>query len=129
MRKYRIRLLSISATACTLLFDLIEALLYSVICVFPPTGKDVWPFGTEQVKGLPPNDPIGHGSSKGRKIGLGVGIVLGLLAVGVVAFLARRWFIRRRERAGIERLGPEMKGTIWNPLSMGRNLMSRWRTS
>lgn len=100
-----------------------------MICVSPPVGEDVWPVGYGQVKGLPPNDPLGNrGSSKRTKVGLGVGIVLGLLGVGVLAFLGRRWFIRRRERTGIQSLGPEMKGTKWNPLTTGRNFISRWRT-
>jgi len=67
-----------------------------LICVSPPDG-DFWPFSDGTVPALSPQEPTPNKkSSTGRKVGLGLGIPLGLLAVGLLAFYGRRWYLRRR---------------------------------
>jgi len=84
-----------------------------LICISPPDG-DFWPVGDGRVPALSPLEPTQNESSKARKVGLGLGIPLGLLAAALLTFYGRRWYLRRRHR--------QQSGTVTPPLK----LTSRW---
>jgi len=72
-------------------------------CVFPPESGDYWPFGGNPAASNKPPSPshtsssTTGGTSKGIRIGLPVGVVLLLVAVAILAWLIRRWALRRSE--------------------------------
>jgi len=64
----------------------------ALICISPP-DEDVWPFGDGRTPAQISED--GRSSSVGRKVGLGLGIPLGILAVGGLAYFGRNLYMRR----------------------------------
>ncbi|XP_006456719.1 hypothetical protein AGABI2DRAFT_78419 [Agaricus bisporus var. bisporus H97] len=75
----------------------------SLTCVLPPNGGDFWPFGSDPSfppsAPTPKNPPRHKAVSSGGIAGIVVGCVLGLIAAAVMAWLIRRWMLKRR-RAG-----------------------------
>lgn len=73
-------------------------------CVLPPDGGDYWPFGGNPDPNVPPvssSEPYssessgGGGTTKGQKIGIALGVILGVLFVALATWLIRRWAVRR----------------------------------
>jgi hypothetical protein len=64
----------------------------SLTCVFPPPGGDYWPFGGN------PSGPLSPGSrglSGTTAVGIALGLVFGLIAVGIASWFIRKWVLHR----------------------------------
>jgi hypothetical protein len=75
----------------------------SLTCVLPPSGGDFWPFGhnpsnSSSDGGLFPDEDTegGGGANKG---GIAAGVIFGVLALGVIAFFGRKWYLRKSEES------------------------------
>jgi hypothetical protein len=75
----------------------------SLTCVLPPNGGDFWPFGSDPSPSNPsgaptPTNPPRHKAVSGGGVaGIVIGCVLGLVSAAVVAWLIRRWMLKRRK--------------------------------
>jgi len=76
----------------------------SLTCVLPPNGGDFWPFGlnpsnTTNTNGNGGNEgSSGNGGSSGsaaRSGAIAAGVIVGVLVIGLIAWLVRRHFVRK----------------------------------
>ncbi|KAF8530898.1 hypothetical protein JB92DRAFT_2803962 [Gautieria morchelliformis] len=91
-------------------------------CIMPPPGGSYWPFGGSHDPNSPPDvanssstttglSSAHGGISTGEKVGIAIGVVVGILLVAVLA-----WFIRRR-RATAQR--ERIRQTAWESTNTG----------
>ena len=65
-----------------------------LICVQPPADGDYWPYG-DNPSDEQSDSSSGGGMDTGDKIGLAVGIVLGVFFIAVLAWYVRKWALQR----------------------------------
>lgn len=65
----------------------------SLICVLPPNGGDFWPIGFNPSNVTSPSAT----STSGHTAAIAAGVIIGLLACGISAWLIRKWILSRRE--------------------------------
>lgn len=71
----------------------------SLVCVVPPSGGSLWPFGESHAPGTPPPVPgvtspapaTHQGMNTATKVGIAIGVISGTLIIAILS-----WFIRKR---------------------------------